>query len=98
MSCEVCPMDVDSEYMDSENKKENDQSDDDEGSINNSQGSNEDIYKKYYQEFGENCLYNLSIEELDEIYVDIYGEEPAFNLNKMDIIKCISEYYDNDTN
>ena len=101
---DVVSMDVDSEYKydfqstEDESKliinNHTDYSDDtcendsDEGDIS--------LYKQYHREFGENCLYNLSYEELDEIYSDVYGEEPAFNMNKIDIIKCIEEYYNED--
>ena len=28
-----------------------------------------------------------------QIYVDIYAEDPDFSMNKMDVIKCLVEYY-----
>ena len=95
-------MEVDEDDMDilinrfRENKLE--QSSDSEGSINDygyGYGGIKEYYFQFYSEYGEKCLYNLSYGELDEIYVDIYGEDPDFSMNKMDVIKCLVEYYNN---
>ena len=52
----------------------------------------EDLYEMY----GENCLCNLEYDILEEMYAEIFGEEPGFNMTKSDVIYCIQEYYGDD--
>lgn len=90
---EVCPMDVDSDYDEEpQNKPELDNyiSSDEE------EEHNTFIFKKHedeYDRLGIKYLQGLGMDDLDEIYQYMYGDEPFCNMTKVDVINCIVEYF-----
>tara|TARA_Y100000389_G_C17469360_1_gene528844 strand:- start:2849 stop:3118 length:270 start_codon:yes stop_codon:yes gene_type:complete len=83
--CDVIPMDVDEQYLDIITKD-----DKVEATKDYTELSRYDNYKDIY---GENCLYNLTYDEVSEIYLEVFGEDPDLSLDKSDMIRCIDSYY-----
>ena len=89
MSCDVIPMDIDEPYC---NYTFSDSATS-EGTIGKdyTELSRYDNYKDIY---GENCLDKLSYDEVEDIYIDVFGEDPDPTMNKHDMIRCIERYYE----
>lgn len=92
---DVCPMEVDSDCdEESQNKpviNNNNLSSDEEDDEHNTF-----IFKQHeyeYDRLGIKYLQGLGMDELDEIYEYMYGDEPFCNMTKLDVINCIVEYF-----
>ena len=94
----VCPMDVDSDYEEDPSTKPEvvikanvqDISSDEEDDHNTI------IFKNHeceYNRLGIKYLRGLGMDDLDDIYSYMYGDEPFCNMTKVDVISCIAEYY-----